>query len=621
MSTPAKPQNVCKGCRSRKKKCDGNRPSCSSCTVRGQLCYYERSDRRNLGRDRVSGHVNGGIAINPTIRDWNSWPVDEIDALLGLEAHETIPSCMAGPQFEDSHEWIMSNNELLGAAVQDSFPANVNLAKLQNIGSHTPHVPTPLTSPPELPELPEILQLIDLFLAKFHLYMPIFHRQSLMSAIESQGIQGVPPVLLFSIIAVSSSAHPDSRIRQSQRIWYEEAKSRVSKDIQLSQHVLQTLQAAVLVVYLGLAMVDYSPCIVILGEAWRKTVAIGHSYGDSLRKMIVESLGTQEKATWIEREEIIRTSWMLFIMDRAMCFPIGLMHAIDDRRMTIELPMSEHDFQSANEPVSRHSSRFSHNLSKLISTIRDNSLHGVANQLQYIILVYTLIGRISEALDAADDEEERIERIESLCNHLIEVRLMLPRSATELSFASYDEFTQVLWLNIALSTCTILLHQRPLHEGESLDDTGTEMANNWPRCVAAARASIAALRDASRVSIDFVSNAHIPCLLFSSCRILMNEYFCPSKHQREAGGADGGQLPMGRDPKVREDLQVIASTYARMKEEWPALGKKFGKGMYFYLHQGAEFARKSKVAGARSLVGVCDNWGTIPDDYKLDIPS
>lgn len=589
--------------------------------MRGQLCYYERSDRRNLGRDRVSGRVNGGIAINPNLQDWASWPVDEIDALLGLEPNETIPSCLAGPQLGDSHEWIMSNNELLGTSVQDSFPANVNLAILQNIGSHTPHVPTPLTSPPELPELPELLPLIDLFFDKFYRYMPIFHRQTLMSAIESQGIQGVPPVLLFSIIAVSSSAHPDSRIRQSQRIWYEEAKSRVSKDIQLSHHVLQTLQAAVLVVYLGLALVDYSPCIVILGEAWRKTVAIGHSYGNSLRKMIVESLGTQEKATWIEREEIIRTSWMLFIMDRAMCFPIGLMHAIDDRRMTIELPMSEYDFQSANEPVSRHSSRFSHNLGKLISTIRDNSLHGVANQLQYIILVYTLIGRVSEALDAADDEEERIERIESLCNHLIEIRLMLPRSATELSFASYDEFTQVLWLNIALSTCTILLHQRPLHEGESLDDTGTELANNWPLCVAAARASIAVLRDASRVSIDFVSNAHIPCLLFSSCRILMNEYFCPSKHQREAGSADGGQLPMGRDPKVREDLKVIASTYARMKEEWPALGKKFGKGMYFYLHQGAEFARKSKVAGARSLVGVCDNWGTIPDDYKLDIPS
>lgn len=548
--------------------------------------------------------------------------MDEIDALLGLEPNDTIPPYMAGPQL-DPHEWIMSNNELLGTAVQDSFPANVNLAKLQDIGSHTPHVPAPPTSPPELPELPEILQLIDLFFDKFYQYMPIFHRQTLMSAIESQGIQGIPPVLLFSIIAVSSSAHPDSRVRQSQRMWYEEAKSRVSKDIQLSHHVLQTLQAAVLVVYLGLAMVDYSPCIVILGEAWRKTVAIGHnhSYGDSLRKMIVESLSTQEKETWIEREEIIRTSWMLFIMDRAMCFPIGLMHAIDDRRMTTELPMSEHDFQSTDEPVSKHYSRFTHNLNKFISTIRDNSLQGVANQLQYIILVYTLIGRVNEALDAANEEEERIELIESLCNHLIEVRLMLPRSATEVSFASYDEFTQVLWLNMALSTCTILLHQRPLHEGETLDDAGTEMADNWPRCVAAARATIAVLRDASRVSIDFVGNAHVPSLLFPSCRILTNEYFCPSKHQREARGTDGGQPPMDRDPKVREDLQVIASTYARMKEEWPALGKKFCKGMYFYLHQGAEFALKSKVAGARSLVGVCDNWGTIPDDYKLVIPS
>ncbi|KAL7922210.1 fungal-specific transcription factor domain-containing protein [Trichoderma austrokoningii] len=617
MSTPAKPQNVCKGCRSRKKKCDGNRPSCSSCTVRGQLCYYERSDRRNFRGDGVSGRVNGGIVRNAALQDWNSWPVDDVDTLFGLEFNETIPSFMAGPQLEDSHEWITPNDELLGTAIQDTFPGNHHIAIPQNT-----ELLTPLKSPPELPELPEIMQLIDLFFDKFYRYIPIIHRQTLMSAIESQGINGVPPVLLFAIIAVSTSAHPDSRIRQSQGMWYQAAKSRVSQDIQLSQHVLQTLQAAVLVVYLGLALVDYSPCIVILGEAWRKTVAISHGYyGDTLRKMIVETLGTQEKETWIEREETVRTSWMLFIMDRAMCFPIGLTLAIDDRRMTIELPMSENDFQSTIEPVSRHSSRFTHNLGKLISTIRDNTLHGVANQLQYIILVYTLIGRISETIDGTDGEEERIEQIESLCNHLIKIRLMLPRSATELSFASYDEFTQVLWLNIALNTCTILLHQRPLHEGETLDDAGTEMANNWPHCIAAARASIAVLRDASRVSIDFVSNTHVPCLLFSSCRILMNEYFYPSKHQREARVANGGQLPMGRDPKVREDLEVIASTYARMKEEWPALGKKFGKGMYFYLHQGTEFARKSKTAGARSLVGVCDNWGMIPDDYKLDIPS
>jgi hypothetical protein len=584
--------------------------------VRGQFCYYERSNRQSFHGDRISGRVNGGVAKNAALQDWTSWPVDEVEALFAIESNETVPTFMAGPQLEDPFEWIMSNNELLGAHIQN-LPFNQNLAIPQNTD-----LPKSSESPPELPDLPEIIKFIDLFFDKFYQYMPIFHRQTLMSALESHGIQGVPPVLLFAIIAVSATAHPDSRIRDSQRLWYEEAKSRVSKDIQHSSHVLQTLQAAVLVVYLGLALVDYSPCIVILGEAWRKTVAISHQpYGDGLRKLIVASLGTQEKASWIEREEALRISWLLFIMDRAMCFPIGLMHAIDDRRMTIELPMSEHDFQSTNEPESRHSTRFTHNLSKLISTIRDNTLQGVANQLQYIILVYAMIGRISEALDATDDEEERIERIESLCNHLSEIRLMLPRSATELSFASYDEFTQVLWLNIALNTCTILLHQRPLHEGESLDDTGTEMANNWPRCVIAARASIAILRDASRVSIDFVSNAHIPCLLFSSCRILMNEYFCPSKRQREARDADGGQLSLSRDPKVREDLEVIASTYARMKEEWPALGKKFGKGMYYYLHQGAEFARKSKVAGARSLVGVCDNWGTIPDDYKLDIPS
>ncbi|KAM0254581.1 hypothetical protein ACHAQJ_006616 [Trichoderma viride] len=611
MSTPAKPQNVCKGCRSRKKRCDGSRPSCSSCTIRGELCYYERSSRRNPRRDRALGHTNGDSAL----QDWTSWPVDDVDALLGFESNDNVASLATGPHLDESYEWMVSSNEPLGIGIEDSCPGDQTLVISQNTGPSTPSV-----SPPELPELPELLQLIDLFFEKFYRYLPIIHRQTIMSALGSQGVEGVQPVLLFAIIAVSTGAHPDHQIRQSQPAWYKEAKSRVSKDMQLPHHVLQTLQAAVLVVYLGLALVDYSPCLVVLGEAWRKTVAVGHSH--SLRKMIVETLGNQEKETWIEREEITRISWMLFILDRGMCYPIGLMHAIDDRRIRIELPMPELDFQSTDGPPFIHSSRFTDNLNNLITIIRDRSLQGSATQLQYIILAYELLGRISEALDInEDDEKGRKEQIESLCEHLIRIRLMLPRSATELSLANYDEFMQVIWLNVVLNTCTILLHHRPLHQGESLDDDGTEMATNWPHCVAAARATISAIRNASRVSIDFVGNVHFPALLFTSCRILIAEYFYPSRSHKEAMATNGVHLPMDRDPKVREDLEVVALTYIRMKEEWSALGHKFSKGMYFYLHQGEDFARRAKTGGSRRLLGVCDNWGSIPDDHKLAIPS
>lgn len=97
----------------------------------------------------------------------------------------------------------------------------------------------------------------------------------------------------------------------------------------------------------------------------------------------------------------------------------------------------------------------------------------------------------------------------------------------------------------------------------------------------------------------------------------MTEYFCPSSGK----AADGVRLPSARDPKLRDDLEVAAMTYIRMKEEWRGLGQKFSKGMYFYLNQGDEFARKTKAGGARSLLGVCNNWFTIPDDHELNIPS
>ncbi|KAL7784620.1 fungal-specific transcription factor domain-containing protein [Trichoderma ceciliae] len=572
MSTPAKPQN-------------GNRPSCSSCILRGELCFYERNNWRNSRRDRAFAHTIGNVPSNSAPQVWSSWPMDEVDTLLGLGSDEMISSLAAEPPLEDLYEWMISNNKPLGICINDSCLGDQNRVVTQDAG-----LPTPLASQPELPELPELLQLIDLFFEKFHRYFPIMHRQTIISAINSQGIQGVPPVLLFAIVAVSAGAHPNHQIRQSQRCWYEEAKNRVSKEIQSPHHVLQTLQAAVLVIYLGLAYVDYSPSL--------------------------------EKATWVENEEILRISWMLFIMDRGMCFPIGLMHAIDDRRMNIGFPMPEHEFQNTDGSAPAHTGRFTHNLDDLITIIRDKSLQGSATQLQYLILGYTLLGRISEALDSTEDGyEARKERVESLCGHLVRIRLMLPRSATELSLANYNEFMQVVWLNILLNACTIFLHHRPLHEGETIDDVGTEMATNWPHCVAAARGTISILRDASRTSIDFVSNAHFPCLIFISCRVLMTEYFHPSRCRKNVQSENGVHLPQVRDPKPREDLEVAAMTYIRMKGEWRSLGQKFGKGMYFYLHQGEEPARKAKAGGARSLLGTCDTWPNIPDDYKLNIAS
>ncbi|KAL7808675.1 fungal-specific transcription factor domain-containing protein [Trichoderma gracile] len=533
---------------------------------------------------------------------WSSWPVDEVDALLGLEATEMD----LVPPLQDTFEWPMPDNGELPAA--DATNPCLGPSTVSTL-SHDSASATP-PSEPKLPDLPDILQLVDLFFEKCYRFFPIIHKQTILDAIKSEGAEGIPSGLLYAIIAVAAGVHPNCQIRQAQQSWYEQAKSLVSREMQQPHHVLQTLQSAVLVIYLGLALVDYSSSIVILGEAWRKTVAVGHSYGDGLQNLIVQTLGTQEKAKWIEKEEITRISWMLFIMDRGMCYPIGLMHAIDDRRMKMEFPMSEDDFQGTKAPSSCPLNRFTYNLDTLITTMRDRSLQGSATQMQYIILGYALLGRISEALDHTDDgDEARKERLDALCAQLAKVRLMLPRSATELSMAKYDEFMEVVWLNILLNACTVLLHHRPLREGESLDDDETDTAKNWPHCVAAARNTISVLRDASRVSIDFVSNAHFPCLLFTCSRILLVEYFYPSKCGKGA-----------RDSKLREDLEVVALTYIRLKEEWRGLGQKFGKGMYFYLHQGEGFARETKAGGARSLLGVCDTWITIPDDFDLTIP-
>jgi len=452
----------------------------------------------------------------------------------------------------------------------------------------------------ELPALPVLLQLVDIFFERFYPYLPVIHRPTLVGRLPADG---TAPVLLYAICAVAADAHPSPDIQRRQGGWFAAAKAHLSRSMHSPERALQTMQAAVLVIYQATVQTDFSTSWLVLGEAWRKAVAIGCSAVDAGTKLTMPALGAGPGDGWVEREECRRVVWMLFVLDRGMCFPMGLVHAVDDRQLRVNLPMDDAVFQGESEPARAHvQQRFFPDLDKLTSTVQEQHRQGAGNILHCLVLAYALLGRIGEHLYSSQFGDDGTEGLEDLASSLARIRLVMPASATDLAAAEYPDHGRVVWISIVMSACAILLYHRPLKDGE--DAHGSDMAANWPYCVAAARSTVSDVRQAARVSTDFANNGQVTALLFMSCRVLITEHLCPVSGARSAA--------------VRDDLEVLLLAIRRMRDTLKNLGDKFTRGVVFYLSGGRERAEAARALGAGGILRTCEKWPSVDiDDMQI----
>lgn len=596
MATLAKSQNVCTGCRSRKKKCNGDRPSCSLCLKRGDVCFYAGAPSQvptylpaewlpisDLEEPRdgsvwTSDMPHGDGTARPV-----DWPSIEPE-MLGQEPEAWIGSIdsvqQQGSQFESS----------------SSDPP----------GSSTTHL-SAATIPPQK----ELMELVDLYFEKFYSYMPILHRSTLMSKLKSPDYDS--HLLLFSIIAVTASAHPNREIQQAQIGWYNEARSLFSKALHSTDNPLQTILSANFIIFQAMILTEYSTAWMFLGSAWRLCVACNLQQQDREAQTVLSLCTPQTPTNWITREECRRAVWLLFIFDRGMCFPVGLTHAIDDRQLRINFPMDDDEFQAATTPPTDNSILYTSKLDRLITLVQGQSRKKTATLMQFIVLAYVFLGRVCERIYTLDDDsDEQRPHIDALTSHLLRIRLMLPRSATSLSAANYSDFTLVTWLSIVLNTSTILLYHKPLH-GNETHEGQSELATNWPHCVAAARNSVSMIRDASRTSTEIFINPHLSSKLFTCGRIIVMEYLCPST-KRSSASPNSACL---KDPALRDDIEVLLLTFERMREALKGVGRKFRNGLVFCLREDKAQVLESKACGSSDLLRSCVNWPVVDDDEGL----
>ncbi|KAK3690491.1 fungal-specific transcription factor domain-containing protein [Podospora appendiculata] len=453
-----------------------------------------------------------------------------------------------------------------------------------------------------LPAQHHILELVDLFFDRYHDYLPLFHRRTLAEAVSTEGLITASPLLLYSIMATAADTHPDLAIQAQRNQWFEKAKVLYAGTGHAPKQPLETLQAAACILLYALITSEYSTAWLVLGMAWRQAVAMGFHRIDAASPLNLTE-PPPSTADWRELEQRRRIVWVLFMLDRSMCFPIGLAHAIDTRKLRIHLPLSEDVFQNADQPPpSADPVRHPPTVSTLLNHLQSRP-NQAAPPTHYLLLAYLLLGTIVEHMYSPEydlhDPAHESERL-ALEHDLAHTRLVLPRSATDLSAAGYATFKHVVWLNIIMNLTTVLLFHRPSPPNA---DSGDENRGSWQLCVAAARNTARVIREASRVSTELLINPHVAAPIFTCGRILVVEYLLPSG---ESGAA------RTRDPALRADLEVMLLIFDRLGEAFEGVGKKFRSGLLYHLRQEVSCVQAIKDGGSRELLTTCGKWPATP---------
>ncbi|VUC30053.1 unnamed protein product [Clonostachys rosea] len=583
----AKSENVCTGCRSRKKKCDGKRPCCSSCLRRGEICLYSVF--------LVAPAWSFVVGSNPGLNlDFENGTIP-----TNIEPQQP-PTPIQFPGIEIPSEYTPPNSLGFTNTITfgDSQGTQEEHPDSSSVGSRQPI---------SLPQPRVLRELIDMFFEKIYDYIPVIHKPQFLAELNEKGLEGCSQMLLFAICAVSAGRHTNPSIRESQRNWYDVARESVSKSLHSPGDLLATLQTAVLVIYQATIFIEYSTSWLLVGDAWRIAVVTGCARLDENRRSTPTKLESEVLNSWIKKEECRRALWTLFIFDRGLC-SLDLALAIDDRQLDINLPMADHMFSGEDEPMGIESIRYTPNVDKLMDKMeKESHLDNNTNIRQFIVAAHMLLGRIgSEIYQDKFDYTEDTSLLDSLSASLIRLRLLIPQEATELSFADSRDFNLVIWLKAIMTANAIFLYHQPLLDGESFGEP-SGMSKNWSHCVAASRNLVAGLRDTCRSSTDFADNAFLASLVYAGSRILIIEYITSSGDttSRESGNSS---TTLAKNQNLKADLDFLYHIFRHFKVSLGRLGEQFYDAFVHSMTLDEERSRAAKAGPLLDMLRICDRW-------------
>ncbi|EHA57984.1 C6 transcription factor Prf [Pyricularia oryzae 70-15] len=535
-SNVPKPKRLaCMICRKRKLKCDGQKPSCSTCTRLGHDCAYDEV-RRKSGPKR--GYVKAleerlkqvetllktqdlpattatSSAPNMPVISPPGGPTSQTDQGAAPTAAATANMKISDPvisiaKSRDADRWNYTSESPPQPGSVDEFNFNSRMAvNMGDDGSNFTWEMIGLGLEEPLPPQDTIDELHQIYFEKIHPSMPMIHKYRYLAAMNLAPSNRPPVCLRYAIWTLACSVA--DKYDGLKDLFYQRSRKYIEADYMkgFGEHIICVAhtQTHTLLASYELKMMYFPRAWMSTGAAVRLSQMIGLHRLDGAGLDVKQCLPPPRD--WTEREERRRTFWMAFAQDRYASIGTGWPMTIDEKDILTNLPASDEAFDMSRPE-------------QTMTLAEAMSPSGAAklNSFGGIILMASLFGRNLTHLHRPDEEDndhdlngEFWKRHRAMDNILLNTSLCLP---PHLKLPIGLQNPNVVYTNMCIHTSTICLHQAAIFKSEKNRLPPSVGAESKVRCITAANEIASIMRMVSHMDLSAMNPFLSFCLYVSS---------------------------------------------------------------------------------------------------------
>ncbi|EXJ77443.1 hypothetical protein A1O3_09669 [Capronia epimyces CBS 606.96] len=497
---------ACVLCRKRKLKCDGDKPSCGTCSRLKHHCEYSE-ERKKSGPKR--GYVKLLEARLKQVE--NLLESRDIPGEIGSSAAQTsrAPDTyisgspqppMGVPSFEGaSMSGLMQDGNFTDPALGgiNDFPMNTDDDfSWEMIG---------LGLEEALPPREVVDEMNEIYFQKIHPSMPMIHKARYLASMDLAPYIRPPASLRYAMWTNVCSVTP--KYTAYTEPFYARARKYAEMD-EMKGHgesmiTLAHCQAWVLLSCYEFKLMYFPRAWMSVGRAARLAQMMGLHRQDRLGLDVKQTLPPPRD--WTEREERRRTFWLTYCHDRYASMGTGWPMCMDEHDILTNLPASDEAFNTCHpEPTLQ--------LSDLLNGDGASSLSSFGG----MILMSTLYGRNLTHLHRPSEQDNDHDlngafwkRHRSLDNILLNTSLSLP---PHLRLPAGINDPNTVFVNMNIHTATICLHQAAIFKADKNQLPAQISAESKRRCIVAADQVTNIMKMISHMDLSAMSPFFAFCL-------------------------------------------------------------------------------------------------------------
>ncbi|KAL2137091.1 hypothetical protein VTI74DRAFT_9697 [Chaetomium olivicolor] len=532
-SVPKPKRLACMICRKRKLKCDGIKPSCSTCSRLGHTCAYDEV-RRKSGPKR--GYVK---ALEERLKQVETLlKTQEISSSTSPDGTKGIPISLDGtakpplnqraaatPNFNvtdpsigiassrDMDRWHFSGDSPNNPPLEDfNFNSNMGMG-MGGVDNNFTWEMIGLGLEEPLPPQDTIDELHRIYFEKIHPSVPMIHKYRYLAAMNLAPAQRPPVCLRYAMWTLACSV--SDRFQTLKDLFYARARKYLESDYikGYGEHMISVAHAQT-----HLLLASYEFKWMYFPRAWMSTGS-----GVRLSQMIglhrLDGTGLDVKQClppprdWTEREERRRTFWMAFCLDRFASIGTGWPMTFDEKDIHTNLPAPDEAFE-LSRPEQTPS------LQEAMVPAGAGKLSPFAG----VALMACLFGRNLVHLHRPDVDDrdhdlngEFWKRHRQMDNILLNTSLCLP---SQLKLPGGLGIPNVVFTNMCIHTSTICLHQAAIFKADKNRLPASVSSESKVRCITAANEIASIMRMVSHLDLSAM-NPFISFCLYVSARVFV----------------------------------------------------------------------------------------------------